>query len=79
MNGKPGDHPINDVCDHKTPVFSPRADDLIREIQQYLSRDRMWDLFDWFSPPPVAEFEHQLQKMRDELKADAKKRGWEPK
>ena len=79
MNGKHGDHPINDVCDYKTPVFSPRADDLIREIHQYLSRDHMWDLFDWFSTPPIAEFERQLQMKRDELKADAKKRGWELK
>jgi hypothetical protein len=79
MNGKRGDHPINDICDYKTPVFSPKADDLIREIHQYLSRDRMWDLFDWFSPPPLPLFERLLEAKRDELRADAEKRGWEPK
>ena len=77
MNGKPGDHPINDICDHKLPVFSPRADDLVREIHQFLPRHRMWDLFDWFSPPPLAEFERQLEAKRDELREDARKRGWE--
>ena len=77
MNGKPGDHPINDICDHKLEVFSPKADALIREIDQYLPRYRMWDLFNWWNPPPLAEFEHQLEMKRDELREDAKHRGWE--
>ena len=53
MNGKPGDHPINDICDHQLSVFSPKADALIREIHKYLPRYRMWDLFDWFNPPKL--------------------------
>ena len=77
MNGKPSDHPINDICDHKLPVFSQRADSLVREIHQYLPRHRMWDLFDWFRPPPLAEFEQQLEAKRDELRKDAYDRGWE--
>ena len=77
MNGKHGDHPINDICDHKLPVFSPRADELVREIHQFLPRHRMWDLFDWFSPPPLAEFELLLEAKRDELREDARQRGWE--
>jgi hypothetical protein len=48
LNGKPGDHPINDICDYQLSVFSPKADALIREIHKYLPRYRMWDLFDWF-------------------------------
>jgi hypothetical protein len=79
MNGKPGDHPINDICDHKMARFSPRADELIREIHKYLPRYRMWDLFDWFNPPPIGDFERILERKRDELQADAKERGWEPK
>ena len=79
MNGKPGDHPINDICDHKVPVFSTRADDLVREIHQYLPRERMWNLFDWFNPPPLREFEQQLEAKRDELSRDADQRGWEPR
>ena len=76
-NGNPGDHPINDVCDHRLPVFSPKADELIREIHSFLPRHRMWDLFDWFHPPELAEFEIQLQAKRDELKNEARERGWE--
>jgi hypothetical protein len=78
-NGKPGDHPLNDICDHKLPVFSTKADALVREIHEYLPRARMWDLFDWFNPPQLHEFERQLEQKRDDLRSDAAKRGWEPK
>jgi hypothetical protein len=77
-NGKPGDHPINDICDHGLAVFSPRADALIREIHTYLPRYRMWNLFDWLNPPPIADFEKMLEAKRDELLKDAADRGWEP-
>jgi len=78
-NGKPGDHPLNDICDHGLRVFSETADALVREIHEYLPRERMWDLFDWFHPPPPSEFERQLLAKRDELRGDAADRGWEPK
>jgi hypothetical protein len=78
-NGKPGDHPVNDICNHGLRVFSDTADALIREIHEYLPRERMWDLFNWFSPPPLAEFERQLLAKRDQLRQDASDRGWEPK
>jgi hypothetical protein len=78
-NGKPGDHPINDICDHRLSAFSPKADALIREIHAYLPRYRMWELFDWFNPPPLPEFERQLEAKRDELREDAKRKGWEIK
>jgi hypothetical protein len=77
MNGKPGDHPINDICDHKLPVFSPKADELVREIDQLLPRYRMWDLFDWYSLPPLAELERQLEAKRDELRREAREGGLE--
>jgi len=57
MNGKHGDHPITDICDHGLSIFSPKADALIREIHGYLPRYRMFDLFDWTHPPPLEEFE----------------------
>jgi len=76
-NGKPGDHPINDICNHNLPVFSRRADALVREIHSYLPRYRMWDLFDWFNPPAIGELERLLEAKRDELKRDALARGWE--
>ena len=77
MNGKPGDHPINDICDHRQPVYSPKADELIRELHGYLPRYRMWNLFDWMHPPPIEEFELQLETKRDQLKEEASERGWE--
>jgi hypothetical protein len=77
-NGKPGDHPINDICDHGLPVFSATADRLIREIHGYLPRYRMWDLLDWYSPPPLRELEELLARKLAEMQADAKARGWEP-
>jgi len=78
-NGKPGDHPINDICDHGIAVFSPAIDALIRDIHAFLPRYRMWDLFDWYSPPPLPEFEVELATKLNELREDAKRRGWEKK
>jgi hypothetical protein len=34
MNGKPGDHPLNDILDHHLEVYGPEADDLIRKMAQ---------------------------------------------
>ena len=44
-----------------------------------MSRERLYDLFDWFAPPPKGEFEAQLRAKLKELEADAKSRRWEPK
>jgi hypothetical protein len=79
VNGKSGDHPINDIIDYRLPVFSPTIDALVRKVAEYIPRERLWDLFEWFSPPPEAQFEAQLRSILSELEADAKARGWEPK
>lgn len=79
MNGKPGDHPINDILDHGLPVFSETIDDLVRRVAEYYPRERLWDLFPWFSPPPLPEFELQLRERLARLEAEARERGWEPK
>lgn len=76
-NGKPGDHPVNDICDHHLPVYSPGIDALIREIHEFLPRYRMWELFDWFNPPPLAQFERELVTKLKQLREDASNRGWE--
>lgn len=75
--GGPGDHPVSDIVDYGRRVFSPEADELVREIAQLLSRDRLWELLDWWSPPPVDEFTAQLVQIRDRLRRDALDRGWE--
>ncbi len=77
VNGKPEDHPISDIVDYGLGVFSPEADGLVREISKFMSRDRLWDLLDWFSPPPIDEFTTQLRQIRDQLRRDARDRGWE--
>jgi hypothetical protein len=79
MNGKPCDHPINDICDYNLPRFSAKADALIRDVHQYFPRERMWNLFDWFAPSPLPEFERELEAKRDELRREAEERGWEKK
>jgi len=78
-NGTRGDHPVSDILDYRLPVFSEAIDGLVRQVAEYVSRERLWDLFPWFSPPPLPEFEAQLQAKLDELRADAMARGWEPK
>lgn len=76
-NGKPGDHPVNDICDHGLAVFSPKADSLVREIHKLVPRQMMWDLVDWFSPPPILELERQLEEIRNRLRDQAKTDAWE--
>jgi alpha-amylase/alpha-mannosidase (GH57 family) len=45
-NGKPGDHPLTDIFVHKTEVYGPEADELIRKISDLCSRrelDEWWE------------------------------------
>lgn len=77
-NGKPGDHPLHDILDHGRPVYSEPIDRLVRRIARYVPRERLRDLFDWFSPPPDREFREQLEAKLAELEAEAEARGWEP-
>ena len=58
-NGKLGGHPINDICDYNITALSINADASVCKIQQYLPRDRISDLFDWFNAPPLTQFERQ--------------------
>jgi hypothetical protein len=78
-NGKPGDHPINDIVDYRLPVFSSEIDEMVRRIAALVPRHRMWGMFDWFSPPPLAEFERQVREVLRSLERDAEERGWEIK
>jgi hypothetical protein len=77
VNGKPGDHPVNDILDHGVAVFSEEADALVREIAELVPRYRLWDLVDWFSPPANEEFTTQLRRIRDDLLQEGRDRGWE--
>jgi quercetin dioxygenase-like cupin family protein len=77
-SGRPGDHPINDLLDHGIAVYSPEADALVKAIAKLVPRYRLWELIDWFSPPPMDAFTAQLQKLHDDLVREARERGWEP-
>lgn len=76
-NGKRGDHPLTDILLHKLPTFSPVIDDLIREIAALGGKEKLEVAFDLFAPPPLATFEEKLRAMRDQLKQEARERGWE--
>ena len=77
MNGKHGDHPLTDILVHNLSVFSPTADALIREIARLGGERELETEFNLFKPPPLNIFEAELRAMRDRLKEEAKKRGWE--
>ena len=77
MNGKHSDHPLTDILVHNLSVFSPIADALIREIVTLGGEKELETKFNLFKPPPSNVFEKELKEMRDRLKKEAKKRGWE--
>ena len=78
-NGKPGDHLVNDILDHSLPVFAEGVDGLVCQLAKYYPRYRLWDLFPWFSPPPLVEFEAELRDLLANVESEAKERVWETK
>jgi hypothetical protein len=77
MNGKLGDHPLNDILDHGVPVFSPEIDEIVRKLAALVPRYRLVEMFDWLNPPPLAEFKTELGAQLNRLTDDANARGWE--
>ena len=77
MNGKLGDHPLNDILDHGVPVFSPGVDEIVRKLAALVPRYRLVEMFDWLNPPPLADFKPQLESKLHQLTEDATSRGWE--
>jgi hypothetical protein len=83
-NGKPGDHPYTDIVIHGRDVYSPRADNLIREIaalsDEKARRDlanRLFAEFNEYRNPDVNKLEQVLAELRDRLKQEARDRGFE--
>jgi hypothetical protein len=79
MNGKPGDHPLNDILDHDLEVYGPEADDLIRKIAQLSSRR---ELDDWWVreigwSAEAASIIPRARKRLNDLLDRAKRGGWE--
>jgi hypothetical protein len=77
MNGKLGDHPLNDILDQDASRFSPDIDELVRQLAALVPRQRLVEMFDWLNPPPLSDFKAQLQIEVDRLTKDARSRGWE--
>jgi hypothetical protein len=77
MNGKLGDHPLNDILDHGAPRFSPEIDELVRQLAALVPRYRLFEMFDWLNASPSSEFRVQLQTEVDRLTKDARARGWD--
>jgi hypothetical protein len=74
-NGKPGDHPLTDILVHKRRSFSRETDSLIAEIVRLGGRKELESKFNFFSPPPIPEFEKSLREMRERLLREAKEIG----
>ena len=77
MNGKLGDHPLNDILDHGVSRFSPEVDQLVRDLAKLVPRYRLFEMFDWLNPPALPEFKGQLQAEVDRLSDEARAGGWE--
>jgi hypothetical protein len=73
-NGKPGDHPFTDIVVHGQPVYSVRADALVREIARLGGRRLIEDLlfldYNPFTRPDPARLEAVLAGIRDRLRSE---------
>ena len=74
---EPSNDPIINILIYKLPVFSPKIDNLIRELDKYMPQDQLARLINWFFPPPLNEMEIILNKKLEELKKEAQGRGWD--
>ena len=74
---------MTDILVHGRRVYSERADSLVRKIVDLGGRNRIEDTllreFNEFNHPDVPRLERLLSDIHDELVADARERGWEPK
>jgi hypothetical protein len=76
--GGPGDHPLSDITQYGLRVFGEPVDSLVRAIAQYVSPHTLDGMFNWWTPPPLDEFETLLRTRLEDLRSAAEKGGWEP-
>ena len=77
MNGKPGDHPITDLMVHRIAVFGEPLDGQLRELGQLMSYQRLCDWFQQHWSLPPQELQPLVTAKLEELRRDARERGWE--
>ncbi|MCA9120592.1 MAG: hypothetical protein H6822_35280 [Planctomycetaceae bacterium] len=70
-NGRPYDHPLTDIINHRILTFSETADDLIRQIALLIPPQKIDEYVNWQSPPPIAEFEAELRTILTQLRDNA--------
>jgi hypothetical protein len=73
-NGRPGDHPITDICTHRIAYFTPEIDELIRQCVDRGGTLRVEGLIlydERFSgpDPDLPALRAELEKILDELEA----------
>lgn len=78
-NGRPGDHPLSDILNHKIDIYENEADNLIREIAKLCSPrklDEWWTIeIGWSKDPENAK--NKSIKRLNELKNRSKESGLE--
>ena len=80
MNGKLGDHPLTDILLHNHEVYGKTCDNLIKEISKLVSREDLYEMFDWtysLTKEQLNDFEKVVTEKLETLKNEAKERGWE--
>ncbi len=60
-NGRPHDHPLTDILNHRILTFSETADELIRQIASIVPPKEIDQHVNWQSPPPIVQFEAELK------------------
>jgi len=70
-NGRPHDHPISDILNHKILTFSETVDELICRIADIVTPAKIDEYVNWQNPPPLAEFEVELTETLKALEQDA--------
>ena len=74
-NGRPGDHPITDICTHRIEYFSPEIDELIRQCVDRGGTLRVEGLILYDErflgqDPDLPTLRAELEKILAELEAD---------
>lgn len=67
MNNEKDAHPLINIVVHHLPTFSPKVDGLIYEISRYATFYNLEQMYDWFAPPPLDQFEQELEEIRTSL------------
>ncbi len=80
--GGPGDHPLTDILNFNLDVYNKECDELIKQISKFVSRHKLYEMFDWLdnfsaTENQLKELERNLIQKLEELKAEARINGWE--